>query len=38
MPGLIDMHVQLCLIVHADEDHFVRIYGDREERKIWHNK
>ena len=34
MPGLIDMHVHLCLIGHADEDHFVRIYGDREEREI----
>jgi imidazolonepropionase-like amidohydrolase len=34
MPGLIDMHVHLCLIGHADEDHFVRIYADREEREI----
>jgi len=34
MPGLIDMHVHLCLIGHADEDHFVRIYGNREEREI----
>jgi imidazolonepropionase-like amidohydrolase len=34
MPGLIDMHVHLCLIGHADEDNFVRIYADREEREI----
>ena len=34
MPGLIDMHVHLCLIGHADEEHFVRTYGDREEREI----
>lgn len=34
MPGLIDMHVHLGLIGHADEEHFVRIYDDREENEI----
>ena len=34
MPGLIDMHVHLCLIGHADEEHFVRTYGAREEKEI----
>lgn len=34
MPGLIDMHVHLCLIGHADEDHFVSQHLAREEREI----
>ena len=34
MPGLIDMHVHLGLIGHADEEHFVRIYKGREENEI----
>src|SRR5579863_4639756 len=34
MPGLIDMHVHLCLIGHADEDHFVRNNLSREEDTI----
>lgn len=34
MPGLIDMHVHLCLVGHADEEHFVRTYAAREEQEI----
>lgn len=34
LPGLIDSHVHLCLIGHADEDHFVHEHLNREEREI----
>lgn len=34
MPGMIDMHVHLALIGHADEDHFVKDHLAREEREI----